>query len=253
MNSSYENLASFYDRLITEDIDYNRIASYILKAADRNNISRNKYLDIACGTGMVLEKMYKCFKEVWAVDYSLEMLSEAEVKLRGEKNIRFIHQNMVDLELHEGFDIITCVLDAVNYILEEKEIIQFFSRIYEHLNEGGIFIFDINSYYKLSEVMGNNTYTYDTEELFYCWENEFDNDILNMYLTFFLREGEYYKKFQEEHVERAYREEFIEGIIKRTGFTIISKTEDYNEDITPRDSSERIVYILKRGENKWIN
>ena len=249
MSSSYENLALFYDKLITEDVDYNRIATYVFKAAKKNNVNLNKYLDIACGTGMVLEKMYKCFKEAWAVDYSLEMLSEAETKFRGEKNIKFIYQNMVELELHQGFDIITCVLDAVNYIQEEKELIQFFSRVYEHLNEGGIFIFDINSYYKLSEVMGNNTYTYDSEELFYCWENEFNDDTLNMYLTFFLKDDGCYKKFQEEHVERAYREEFIEEVIKNAGFTIEAKTEDYHEDTIPGDTSERIVYILRRGEN----
>ena len=249
MNSSYENLASIYDKLITEDIDYNKICSYILKAADRNGINKNKYLDIACGTGMVIEKLYKYFREVRAVDYSLEMLSEAEFKFRGEKNIRFINQNMVELELHERFDVITCVLDAVNYILEEEDIIEFFARVYDHLEEGGLFIFDINSYYKLSQVLGNNTYTYDTEELFYCWENDFEDDIINMYLTFFLKEGELYKRFQEEHVERAYKDEFIEEVIINTGFKILAKDDDYNDGIPSRNNSERITYILKRGEN----
>ncbi|MGM9973515.1 MAG: class I SAM-dependent DNA methyltransferase [Clostridiaceae bacterium] len=249
MNSSYENLASIYDKLITEDIDYDKISSYILKAADRNGTKKNKYLDIACGTGIVLEKLYKFFHEVRAVDYSLEMLSEAELKFRGEKNIRFISQNMVDLDLCEKFDVITCVLDAVNYILENNDIKKFFARVYDHLEDDGIFVFDINSYYKLSEVLGNNTYTYDTEELFYCWENEFEADILNMYLTFFIKEGEYYKRFQEEHIERAYKEEFIEEIIKDTGFKILSKNEDYNDGILSNTNSERIVYTLKRGEN----
>lgn len=249
MNSSYDNLASIYDKLITEDIDYNKISSYILNAADRNGTNKNKYLDIACGTGIVLEKLYKFFSEVRAVDYSLEMLSEAELKFRGEKNIRFISQNMIELELCEKFDVITCVLDAVNYILEKEDIIKFFSRVYDHLEEDGIFIFDINSYYKLSEVLGNNTYTYDTEEVFYSWENDFEDDILNMYLTFFIKEGEYYKRFQEEHIERAYKEEYIEELIKNTGFKILAKNDDYNEGILSNKNSERIVYTLRRGEN----
>ena len=59
-----------------------------------------------------------------------------------------------------------------------------FNRVYDHLEEEGIFIFDINSYYKITEILGNNIYNYDSEEVFYTWENYLEKDIVEMYLTF---------------------------------------------------------------------
>ena len=46
-----------------------------------------------------------------------------------------------------------------------------------------LFIFDINSYYKLSEILGNNIYTYSEEDVFYTWENSFEDDMVSMFLN----------------------------------------------------------------------
>ncbi|MGM8317420.1 class I SAM-dependent DNA methyltransferase, partial (plasmid) [Clostridium perfringens] len=85
--------------------------------------------------------------------------------------------------------------------------------VYNHLKEDGLFVFDINSYYKISEVLGNNVYTYDSEELFYAWENIFEDEIVEMNLNFFVKDGEKYERFTEVHEERAYKESEIEYIL----------------------------------------
>ncbi|MGL5765794.1 MAG: class I SAM-dependent DNA methyltransferase, partial [Sarcina sp.] len=109
----------------------------------------------------------------------------------------------------------------------------------------GVFIFDINSYYKLSEILGNNIYTYDNEEIFYTWENIFEDDIVEMSLTFFVKDGYMYERFDEVHEERAYREQEIEAIIKKIGFKIIDKKNGYT-DLPIKEDTERILYILKK-------
>ena len=88
-----------------------------------------------------------------------------------------------------------------------KIYLQYFRKVYEHLKEDGLFIFDINSYYKLSTILGNNIYTYSSDEIFYTWENSFEEEVLNMFLTFFVKQDNgLYEKFEEEHFERAYKE-----------------------------------------------
>ena len=101
---------------------------------------------------------------------------------------------------------ITCALDSTNYILDNQDLIKYFSSVKNHLKDDGLFIFDINSYYKLSEVLGNNLYNYDDGEVVYIWENEFKDDIVDMYLTFFVKRGQMYERFDEHHRERAYLE-----------------------------------------------
>lgn len=247
MTKCYENLAHVYDDLIYEDIDYDKISSFIMDVMNKYQIHKGKYLDIACGTGTVTALLSRNFTEVWAVDYSQDMLMEADNKLR-ENNIKanLIYQDMTELNLYKEFNVITCVLDAVNYIHNPSKLKSFFSKVYHHLESGGIFIFDINSYYKLSGIIGNNTFTYNTPELFYTWENDFEEDNLYMYLTFFIKEGEYYKRFEEEHIERAYSESYIEGILKELNFTILNKVDDYTIDSKVHSTTERIVYVLRK-------
>ena len=58
-------------------------------------------------------------------------------------------------------------------------------------------------------------------KMFLCLENDFENDIVSMYLTFFVKKGNMYERFEENHFERAYSEKFIEKTLKDIGFKII--------------------------------
>lgn len=243
---AYGEFAKIYDELINEDINYDQMVEKIVEICQCNNISFNSYLDVACGTGNVTIRLAEKFKDVYAVDLSEDMLREAFDKFKS-KRIRgkVICQDMTELCLNKKFDLITSVLDSTNYIIEEDGIQRYFNAVYEHLNDDGIFIFDINSYYKLSEILGNNIYTYSEEEVFYTWENTFEDDLLSMFLTFFVKKGDLYDRFEEEHLERAYKEEEIESYLKNANLDIISKFDGYtNNDV--QANSERIVYVVKK-------
>jgi hypothetical protein len=79
----------------------------------------------------------------------------------------------------------------------------------------------------------------------YVWDNYLENDIVDMNLTFFVKEEENYKRFDEEHTERAYTEIDIEKIIKKAGFVIKGKLNNY-EEIHIDEKCERIAYILAK-------
>ncbi|ABR33970.1 MULTISPECIES: class I SAM-dependent DNA methyltransferase [Clostridium] len=244
---AYKEFANIYDELIYEDINYDKVADKIINICRENNLKFEDYLDLACGTGNVSINVAKYFKTVYAVDLSDDMLNVAFDKFKKNKiKAKVICQDMCELSLNKRFDLITSVLDSTNYITEDEDLLDYFSSVYEHLKENGIFIFDINSYYKLSTVLGNNIYTYSSEEIFYTWENSFEDDVLNMFLTFFVKtENELYKKFEEEHFERAYKESYIEDILKKCNFRIINKFSGYSDEEV-NENSERILYIVSK-------
>lgn len=243
---AYGEFAKIYDELINEDINYDSMINKILKVCTENNIEFNNYLDIACGTGNVTVRLAKSFKEIYAVDLSEDMLREAYEKFKkGKIKGKIICQNMAKLNLNKKFDLITSVLDSTNYIIEKEDLISYLEGVKEHLNDNGLFIFDINSYYKLSEILGNNIYTYNEEEVFYTWENSFEEDLLTMSLTFFVKKAELYERFEEEHLERAYTEYFIEESLQKCGLKVLSKYNGYTEEKV-HDKSERIMYIVKK-------
>ncbi|MGL4873306.1 MAG: class I SAM-dependent DNA methyltransferase [Clostridium sp.] len=245
---AYCEFAKIYDGLINEDIDYKKIGDKVKEIIDRYNVEKKMYLDLACGTGNVSIEVARGFKESFAVDLSEEMLREAFEKFKKEKiKSRIVRQDMTELTLNKKFNLITCVLDSTNYITEEEGIEKYFKSVYNHLEDDGIFIFDINSYYKLSEVLGNNIYTYNSDDVFYSWENTFEDNITNMFLTFFIKDGELYERFEEEHFERAYKEEEIECLLQKANLKVLEKWDGYTENKVKEDS-ERILYVVKKME-----
>lgn len=244
---AYKEFANIYDELIYEDIDYDEISEKIISLSNENNIEFEDYLDLACGTGNVGVRVGKYFKNMYAVDLSNDMLNIAFEKFKQNKiKAKVICQDMSEFSLNHKFNLITSVLDSTNYITEEEDLFNYFKRVYDHLKDDGLFIFDINSYYKLSEIMGNNIYTYSSEDVFYTWENTFEDNILNMFLTFFVKnENNLYERFEEEHFEKAYQEKDIEDILNEIGFNILGKFCGYS-DLKPDNNSERILYVLRK-------
>lgn len=242
----YKGLAYIYDELINCDVDYKSYADRILSICLKLNIDKNDYLDLACGTGNLTQHIAKEFKSTWALDLSNTMLTEAESKLRalGVK-AKFVCQDICELKLNKKYDLITCCLDATNYILEDKDLENYFKGVYNHLKDNGVFIFDINSYFKLTNILGNNIFTYDNDKVVYIWENFLENDIVDMKLTFFVKKDEYYERFDEEHSERAYKAEYLEMLIRSVGFSIRKMLNNY-EEISIDPNCERITYILTK-------
>ena len=241
----YKEFARIYDELINNDINYLNFGKFILETCEKYCVNKENYLDLACGTGNLTVNLFDSFKLSFGVDMSMEMLTEAEKKVRNNScKPKFICQDICKLDINNSFDLITCCLDSINYITEKESLKELFLKVRQHLKPGGLFIFDINSYYKIKNILGNNIFTYDTEEVFYVWENRFEDEIVDMYLSFFIKEGETYHRVDEEHSERAYSTEFIIDQLEEAGLECIELLDNYKQkEIT--DETERIVLVVR--------
>ena len=248
---AYGEFAKIYDELINEDINYDSMVIRLKEIIDKYEINTVDYLDLACGTGNIGVKMAKYFKNTYAVDLSEDMLREAFDKFKSERiKAKIICQDMRELSLNHNFDVITCVLDSTNYLTEDGDLEDYFKGVHTHLKDGGLFIFDINSFYKLTNILGNNIYTYSSDDVFYTWENTLEDNIVNMFLTFFVKKpSDLYERFEEEHFERAYTESEIEEVLKQVGFTLLGKFDGYNKEEVQQES-ERILYVV--GKNMEV-
>ena len=245
---AYGEFAKIYDELINEDINYDEMVDRIIEICNSYNVELNDYLDIACGTGNVTIRVAKYFKNIYGVDLSEDMLREAfdkfkEARIKG----KIICQDMTELSLNKEFDLITSVLDSTNYITDLNDLQNYFNGVYTHLKSNGLFIFDVNSYYKLSEILGNNIYTYSEEDVFYTWENVFEDNLLSMFLTFFVKKGDLYERFEEEHLERAYTEKELEKELEKANLEVLAKFDGYTENDV-QANTERIVYVIKKKQ-----
>lgn len=243
---AYNRFAEIYDGLITEDVDYSKWQTFIMNKCDEYNIPRQDYLDLGCGTGNLSQEICKYFTRCWCVDLSEDMLLIAEKKFRDKKlKARFIRQNMTELNLNKQFDLITSALDCVNYLCNEGDLDKLFAGIYDHLCDNGIFIFDINSEYKLRNVLGENIFTYNSDDVVYIWENSVLDGITEMELTFFVKEKELYERFDEIHREKIYTDNEIREALKNNRLQVIDILDNYTDE-APDKESERITYIVSK-------
>ncbi|MFM1539481.1 class I SAM-dependent DNA methyltransferase, partial [Helcococcus bovis] len=203
---------------------------------------------IGCGTGNLTSELSKLKDfNILAFDNSIEMLNHAFVKLLDKENVTVILQDMYKFD-YNSFknDVIITLLDVVNYITDESKLEKLFKNIYDGLNENGVFIFDLNSRYKLLEVLGNNQYIYERKNIFYTWENRLEEDLVHFYLNFFVKDKNgLYERVEEKQVERYYSIDFIISKLKSVGFDeIYYIDEDGGEFLEGK--TQRILFSAKK-------
>lgn len=245
----YGEFAYIYDKLMKPDINYNSAADFI----ENIFISRDKnpqlIADLACGTGNMTIPLAKRGYELIGVDISEEMLTLAREKAEAENlDILFLKQDISRLDLYGTCDAFLCMIDGLNYIIEPKKIEYLLKRIKTcFLNPGGILIFDISTRYKLRNIIANNTFIHDTDEVFYSWENKYIDklNLSKMYLNFFIRQKSgQYKRFYEEHLQRGHSQEELASAMKRAGFSRLEMFDGFTFN-QPRVDSERVVFVAE--------
>ena len=241
--NAYIEFAHIYDRLM-EDIDYCGWMEFIKHKLIEYDKKPLEVLEMACGTGNFTKYLCKEGYNVTAFDLSEDMLSIAYNKLDSYRSIQLLKQDMVNYKIGKEFDMVISVCDSINYITDYSELIKTFDNVYSHLRPEGVFIFDVNSHYKLKNIIGNNIFVEDQDDVFYVWENEYDEkiNICEFYITFFVKVQGLYKRFNEVHVEKAYTSLEIENALRKSGFRVIEVYNGYSREL-PSEESERLTYL----------
>ena len=182
----YNDFAAVYDKL--QDADYDGFVDYYERIFKKFGKEPKLVLDLACGTGNITIPMAKRGYDMIGLDLSCEMLNIARDKATAEGlDILFLNQDMPEMELYGTVDAIVCALDGLNYITDPEDLKQVFKLVKNYLNPDGIMIFDINSEYKLREILGGNTFVNEEQGVYYVWQSEFDEEsgICDFELNFF--------------------------------------------------------------------
>ena len=245
---AYEFLAGCYDAF-TADVHYARWADYLEKHFARSRLPIRTVLDLACGTGSLTRVLAERGYEMIGADLSQEMLAQAAEKCRGAGPIEpiFLHQAMEELDLYGTIDACVCCLDSINYVTSPRKLKKAFQRVHLFLVPGGLFLFDINTPYKLEGLAGQ-TFLDETEDTYCVWRTEFDPKKRLCYygMDLFQRDGEVWERSFEEHIEYAYTAEELTGWLRETGFTKIDVFGD-RKCRAPKEDELR-VYLAARKE-----
>ena len=247
--SGYREFSRFYDNL-TFNVDYEKRADYIQSVLSLYGHEWGLTLDLACGTGTLTTLLKQRGVDVFGVDASQEMLSEAMDKAYDAGvSILYLCQDMERLDLYGTIDTCICTLDSLNHITDSAKLQTAFDRIGLFMNPGGMFVFDVNTVYKHRHILADNTFVYDTDAVFCVWQNSLkENNIVSIDLDLFEREGEsgdeLYSRTAESFKERAYEIGELKDMLRHAGFETLAVYHDLTTDPL-RDDSDRAVFVAR--------
>ena len=220
---SYLSFARFYDGLM-QDACYEKRCDYILKLAESFGHDMGITLDLACGTGTLTRLLKKRGVDVFGIDYSMEMLSEAMQSASEEGlDILFLRQKMQSIDLYGTINTCVCTLDSINHLTKIEDVAK--------------------------------TFVYENDSVFCVWQNtpEDDNKV-KIDLDFFEEENGVYYRSSESFSERAYTDDEIKKMLTDAGFEVEAVYGDLTLE-SPKVDEQRAIYVarMKKSRNKEFN
>ena len=244
---SYDDFSRFYD-LLTDNVEYEKRADYFCRLLSMCGIKSGILLDLGCGTGNMSFEMAEKGFDVIGVDSSIGMLIAAQQKMF-EKGTRvlLLNQNMQEIDLYGTVDCAVCVLDGINHLPCADDVRKTFEKVSLFMNKGGAFAFDVNTIYKHRNVLADNVFVYEPENVYCVWQNNFnaDDNSVDISLDFFEEEDGVYYRSSENFTEKAYELSDIRLWLEESGFEVIGVFDDMTTDEV-RPNSERAVFLARK-------
>ncbi len=140
-HAAYERLGAHYD-LLTASYDHRRWVGALDRLANEHGLAGARVLDLACGTGRALGPLLELGYDVAGCDLSAAMLAVASER---HPDVDLRVADMRELPELGPFDLVLCLDDAVNYLLDERELTAALRSVRSVLADGGLLIFDVNT------------------------------------------------------------------------------------------------------------
>ena len=164
---AYDDLAPDYD-LLTADYPYERWLAALAALARSHGLEGRDVLDVACGTGKSFLPLLQRGWRVVGCDISSAMLGVAAAKAPG---VRLVQADMRSLGRLGDFDLVTCLDDALNYVLQPRELEAALAGIRRNLRPRGIAIWDLNTLAMYRAAFARDRTT-DRDGVFLAWRGE---------------------------------------------------------------------------------
>ena len=228
--NEYKSFSYYYDEIM-ELIEYDGWVNLTKKYLNPTS----KILDLACGSGTLAISLANDGYQVSGLDLSKEIIAVAKEKMiTNHVEIDFSVKDMTNFSYNEKFDVITCYFDSVNFLTHD-EVKLMMNSVYNNLNDGGYFIFDL---FTLSKMKAFNNLTIKDNLAFakYKWKMSVKNNTI--YHKIKITDGT--SKIVEKYHE--YYHDVNEIIDSR--FNVVSITTDFKDTFSEDD--ERILVVLQK-------
>lgn len=238
----FTSLALVYDDIMA-DIEYDEWCVFMLRELHRRGWTGGRMLDLGCGTGNATVPMVERGFDVTGVDASTEMLHVAAAKV---PDAHFLEGDFETFDADGPYALAYSVFDSLNNLLEPTAFARMAANVYDHLEPGGFFLFDVNTTRGLRDLWEAGRAEGWAGEVYYNWRHSFDPDTGLARVDAFCLKGT--TAFTEVHFERPYDPPELDELLTKAGFEGIEAICFPDGEPAPHDA-QRIWVITRRPNN----
>jgi ubiquinone/menaquinone biosynthesis C-methylase UbiE len=224
------------------------MGQYLRELLEHHPVAGRRALDVACGTGTLALLLAERGWDVTGLDSSAAMLDQARAKAENmptQGRVAFVQGDMRGLLTDDrrpmtddqrayiddhssfvvrpsSFELVTCVYDSLNYLLDERELADCFEGMARVLAPGGLLVADMNSRYFLEHDWGTCE-VIEQPGFVQVTQSYFDPaaECSTMVLSCFAGDDQHgYTRFDETHIERSYAPELVEHLLRSAGLEV---------------------------------
>jgi SAM-dependent methyltransferase len=221
---SFEESAPFYDRL-TDESDYEHAMGLLELLAQEVGLAGKRLLDLGCGTGKSFMPLLGRGYEVTACDLSPAMVDQAIRRANGRARV-FV-ADIGSLGKVGSFDLITCIDEPLNYLLEEDDVLGLFCGVVKNLAPGGLFVFDVNTVLTYGSVFAGQ-HCYEAGDWLFVWRGEVEGGFgagrtAAVTIEAFGQEADgRWSRTSSRHVQRHHQRRTLLGLMRRAGLECLA-------------------------------
>jgi SAM-dependent methyltransferase len=137
-SSVFQSYSQYYD-LLYSDKNYEREVEYVDALLHRYGVRGRDILEIGCGTGRHARRLSGLGYHVIGIERSSQMVAAAEQT----DAFQCVVGDGCETDLGRTFNAVLALFHVVSYQLSNGSLLAMFKRSAQHLESGGLFIFDV--------------------------------------------------------------------------------------------------------------
>jgi SAM-dependent methyltransferase len=211
-----------------------------------------RMLDLCCGTGQLAQHFLDQGYQVTGVDLSEAMLEHARANnaayvVAGQAN--FVQGDASSFYLPDRFGLVVSTYDALNHLPDFAALTSCFRSVYQVLEKGGVFIFDLNTLQGLRRWTGISVS--DTPEMMLITRSLFDEQQQKAYSHisgFMPARDNLYERFEETAYNCAFNLEAVRNALFETGFHTVAfaREQDLHTPVESPEAEMRIFIVAEK-------
>jgi SAM-dependent methyltransferase len=190
-------------------------AGALLAALERSGVSSGRVVDLACGSGILSQRLCEAGFDVLGIDLSADML---ELARRRAPNASFVQGSLLSADL-PACVAVAIVGEGVNYLFDEshskRALSRLFGRIHEALSPGGVLLFDAAG---PERAAGRAFREGDGWAVLVDATNDRRKKTLTRRIVTFRRAGKSYQRSEEVHRLRLLAADEVLELLRGAGF-----------------------------------